>query len=139
MSAPANAAAGATMAAHAAVVARERQRRQALLAGDVPTLAAMCDDQLFYRHASSKLDDKQTFLASFKGMDYHEILVKSEQVTVSGATAVVNLVEKIVVRSKGSTEDRISHVLALNVWTRDASGAWQLLARQANYDPAYPR
>ena len=126
--------------AHAdAVAQREQQHRQALLAGDVATLRDMCEDALFYRHASCKLDDKRSFLESLERTIYHSIDVTSQNVIVSGGTAIVSLVEKIVVRLKDTQADRVSHVLAIDVWSCGADASWRLLARQANYDPTFPR
>lgn len=120
--------------AEAAILALERQRRAALVDGDFDGVDKLYDPLLVYRHASTRMDDKRSFLDSLQRTRYRSIDVKHEHATVQGGTAVVSMGEKIVTRR--DDVDRDHHVVALNVWSRGADGQWRLLARQATYEQA---
>jgi len=110
-----------------AVLAAEDRRYQAMEDADLPTLDALCADELSYAHSSGVRDTKEQYLAKLRSGYYvyrrtdHPV----ERVAVLGDTAIVvgRMTADLDVDGVPKTIDN----LALAVWTR-AAGTWQLLA-----------
>lgn len=122
--------------------ALEDQRCNAMVAGDIGVLGRLLGDDLFYVHASSRVDTKSSFLSSlqsgtlkFERIERDDVIVRSYNATA----AIVTGRAKVFVRSKGEVKE--VHIRFTNVWTRpDAhSGDWRFVTwHAAKLPPAGP-
>jgi Domain of unknown function (DUF4440) len=109
------------------VLAAEDRRYRAMLAADLPSLDALCADELSYAHSSGARDTKEQYLAKVRSgyYVYRRIEHPVERVAVVGDTAVV--VGRMTADLDVDGVPKAIDNLALAVWTR-AAGPWQLLA-----------
>jgi ketosteroid isomerase-like protein len=110
-----------------AVLDAEDRRYQAMLDGDLATLAELCADEVSYAHSNGARDTKDQYLEKVRSgyYVYHRIDHPVERVEVLGDAAIV--VHRMTADlDSGGTRKSIDN-LALAVWTR-VSGDWRLLA-----------
>jgi hypothetical protein len=114
----------------------ERKRADAMVQGDIATLAGLLADDLSYTHSDGRTDTKESFLGlvaapalRYLGIDYsnQEVIDCGEAVVIRGM-ARMNLL-----RDPGGRQDY--RVLFLDVWAR-RDGRWQTVAWQATRVPA---
>ena len=120
--------AGATVETQA-ILQRERERYQAMLAGDVSKLDELLSPHLVYTHASTRRDTKESYLERI-GSGFYKYLTLSateEQVVVIGSTALVTgrLTTEVVVNQMRRTLNN----MVLGVWVREDAG-WRFVAYQ---------
>jgi uncharacterized protein (TIGR02246 family) len=75
-----------------AIKAVDRQRLDAMIAGDATLLERLLDDDLTYTHTNGAVDTKATFLASLRAGMLRYLAIQLDGVEVriyAGATAVV--------------------------------------------------
>ncbi|MEQ8858970.1 MAG: nuclear transport factor 2 family protein [Pseudomonadales bacterium] len=105
------------------------RRREAMISGDVETLAELLAEELVWTHSSGKQDDKRSFLGKIAGgaADYRSLEVTDDQVHRHGDIIIHhgNLTGRVVV---GGREKALSNRF-LSVWrwsgTRFELLAWQ--------------
>jgi ketosteroid isomerase-like protein len=112
------------------ILACERARCAALLAGNQDGLAELLSDRLVFVHANATSDTKSSLLAKMAGgsIVYRTLVVDQETVVgLSGGTAILSarLTADLLVRGEPK---RVSN-LALSVWTRE-DDRWRLVAYQ---------
>jgi hypothetical protein len=112
------------------ILARERARCDALLAGDVSALSELLSDRLVFVHANASRDTKQTLLEKMGegAITYRALLVDQEAVLAVGDGAALlsaRLTADVLVRQ---VSKRIRN-LTLSAWAHE-DGAWRLIAYQ---------
>ena len=125
-------------AAKESVLAFEQRRCAAMIAGDIRTLEYLLADDLIYVHASSRIDDKASFLAQIKSgaLKFERILRDDVTVRVCNFTsAIITGRARVFVNSKGESKE--IHIRFTNVWVRsDAqSDDWRFTTWQATKIP----
>lgn len=112
------------------VLAWEAQRQQALLAGDLPALAALLSDALVYVHSTAVIDTKASYLAKLQSGAIRYISLAFEELTVHalGGAALVHGQLRATVRKEGTDKPVCSRFLT--VWAPDGDGVWRLVAHQ---------
>jgi hypothetical protein len=118
-----------------AVLAAEDRRYRAMQDADLPTLDALCADELSYAHSSGVRDTKDQYLEKVRSgyYVYRRIDHPVARVAVVGDAAIVvgRMTADLQVDGTPKTIDN----LALAVWTR-ASGDWRLVAYAPTSLPA---
>ncbi len=113
------------------ILAAERCRCDAMIAGDAAALDAMLAADLQFHHATGAVDDKAAFLAKMAAgrIVYAAVAWSEERVTPLGADSAL-LTGRMAtdVRVEG-TEKRLNNRV-MTVWTR-AHADWRLLAFQS--------
>ncbi len=73
------------------IEALERQRAEAMQAGDVDTLDALISDKLIYLHSSGGRDGKESYLGNLRSgtIDYKRVAPPEPEVHIAGDTAIV--------------------------------------------------
>lgn len=114
----------------ARVLALEEQRRQALLACDLPVLQGLLADDLVYVHSTAVCDRKDSYLAKLAGggLRYLELDFSDLQVRPLQQAAVVTGRMAARVSRGGQTVNVAS--LFMTVWACGPDGAWRLHAHQ---------
>ncbi len=125
-------------AAKECILAFEQRRCAAMIAGDIRTLEYLLSDDLIYVHASSRIDDKASFLAQIKSGALKFERIERDDVTVricNCTSAIVTGRARVFVNSKGEAKE--IYIRFTNVWVRaDArAGDWQLATWQATKIP----
>lgn len=108
----------------------EKKRFTAMVDADEKTLQSLLSDQLSYTHSDGKVDDKAGYIASVMNgtMDYQEIAVLEEKITVIQKTAVVS--GKAKVRAVRNGQPLNLTLRYTDVYVRD-QGKWHMLAWQS--------
>jgi len=103
------------------VLRLERARCDALLAGDVPALSALCDEDLVYTHSSGRRDDRDGYVNTiapgrtrYLQLDPYEINARCV-----GTTVVLEGSLRMTIVSKG-VEKRM-HNRFIAVWRTDGA------------------
>lgn len=113
------------------ILAAERRRCDAMIAGDAAALDAALAPALQFHHATGAVDDKSAFLAKMAAgrIVYAALAWSEERVTALGPDSAL-LTGRMTtdVRVEG-TEKRLNNRV-MTVWTR-ADGDWRLLAFQS--------
>ncbi|HSI51318.1 MAG TPA: nuclear transport factor 2 family protein [Ideonella sp.] len=115
-----------------AVGAAVEKLRTLMVDPDRAALEAIVADNLTYGHSGGKVDTKASFIKDLLegNSDFVSISLTEQQVTVTGEVATVRHVLQAATNDAGKGPGTVKlHVLS--VWTRQAGGAWTLLARQA--------
>ena len=113
------------------ILASERQRCDAMIAGDLAALDASLATELQFHHATGTVDDKAAFLAKMAAgrIVYTAIAWSEERVTSLGPDhALLTGRMTTDVRVEG-VEKRLNNRV-MTVWTQQA-GDWRLLAFQS--------
>ena len=128
------ASAGAMAAAEDDVERMEKERIQALIDADMPTLNAIYADDFFYNLASGQSVRKTEYLSRYESGDVKINVSESQSrdIRVYGNTALVSGIVNVNATISGDRRDlRLRY---LNVWMKRATG-WVLVARQATNIP----
>jgi ketosteroid isomerase-like protein len=108
----------------------DRQRRDAMIAGDVDALARLLADDLVWTHSSGKKDTKGSFLdrIASRSADYRSLEVVDDAVSSHGDILIHHgtLTGRVIVAGR---EKELSNRF-LSVW-KWSTGAFQLLAWQS--------
>jgi hypothetical protein len=113
------------------ILASERQRCDAMIAGDLAALDASLATELQFHHATGTVDDKAAFLAKMAaGRIFYTALAWSEERVSSLGPDNALLTGRMTtdVRVEG-VEKRLNNRV-MTVWTQQA-GDWRLLAFQS--------
>jgi hypothetical protein len=111
------------------IIALEKRRYQAMLAGDAAALEELCSDDLIYTHSKGDHDDKTSYLhkVASRHFTYLEITRSADRILVlDGAALITGRMA-----AKVSVVGRIVHIdnRYLAVWARER-GAWKFVAYQ---------
>jgi hypothetical protein len=111
------------------IIALEKRRYQAMLAGDAAALDELCSDDLIYTHSKGDHDDKGSYLhkVASRHFTYLEITRSADRILVlDGAALITGRMA-----AKVSVVGRIVHIdnRYLAVWARER-GAWKFVAYQ---------
>ena len=113
------------------VLAAERKRCAAMLAGDLPALDALLDARLHFSHATGAVDDKAAYIAKMAAgrIDYLAI-DWSEQRVIALAEDAALLTGRMTstVRVEGAQKRLDNRVIS--AWSL-AEGAWRVVAFQS--------
>jgi Domain of unknown function (DUF4440) len=120
-----------TQAFDTAVLAAEKLRCAAMLAGDVTTLEALLDPRLHFHHATGAVDDKPAYLAKMAAgrITYVAIEWSEERVIALGEDAAV-LVGRMMTDVRVEGVDKRLNNRVTTVWSSDA-GVWRLVVFQS--------
>jgi ketosteroid isomerase-like protein len=104
---------------------------RAMLAHDVPALAALLHDECLYIHSPGFGETKQAFLDGVRDglYEYERVRPATEQVVSSGDLAVVYSALDFMGGPRGQPHQPVVLLTTL-VWRR-VDGAWRLWLRQA--------
>ncbi|MBL9214831.1 MAG: nuclear transport factor 2 family protein [Opitutaceae bacterium] len=120
-----------------AVIAGEKARNAALLAGDVNAVAAVLADDLRYIHSTGKLESKADILKAVtaKTLAYQrmETLNLNVAEVTPGVAVLTGTIDQRKLTPTGSWTD--AKLLFQAVWRLDG-GAWRLVAMQTALPPA---
>jgi ketosteroid isomerase-like protein len=107
----------------------EKQRYDAMLAGDVETLRKLCSVELAYTHSSGERDDKESYLAKIASgfFTYHEIIRSVDRILMLDEAALV--MGRMTARGTVEGVARQIDNAYLAVWAREADG-WKFVAYQ---------
>ncbi len=114
-----------------AMIAAEKARCAAMLAGDNEAHAALLDPRLQFHHATGAVDDKQAYMAKMAAgrIQYVAIRWSEEKVVALGDDAAVLTGRMNTdVRVEGVDKALINRVTS--VWRR-TDGSWQMLVFQS--------
>ncbi|NKX54200.1 nuclear transport factor 2 family protein [Arthrobacter sp. E918] len=100
---------------------------QALIEGDLATLAQLCDDRLVYTHSVGRRDSKESLLESLRSgtVRYHRMKHDLEEVLQVGDGAWISGRMCAEITSRG--QRRQLDTLTTSVWIRPGCD-WKLLA-----------
>jgi ketosteroid isomerase-like protein len=116
----------------------EQERCDAMIAGDLPTLERLFDDDLVYVHSSGVIDSKQSYNAGVrqKLWDYHTIERLDEQMLLRGGGSVALIFNRTLmdIDIRGVNTKLDNNTLA--VWARSDDGEWTFVA--LNSSPRKP-
>lgn len=107
----------------------EDQRYSAVLTGDWETFERLCHPGLVYTHTGGHRDSLDTYVGRLRtgAIRYHRIDHKSEEITVIGNTALVQLQTTADLTVNGAY--KAMKCSALAVWVNE-SGSWKFIAYQ---------
>jgi Domain of unknown function (DUF4440) len=107
----------------------EKQRYDAMLAGDVETLRKLCSTELSYTHSFGKRDDKESYLVKVASgfFTYHEIIRSADRILMFDGAALVMGRMTACGTVKGVVRKIDNAYLA--VWARETDG-WKFVAYQ---------
>jgi len=113
----------------------DKQRRAAMVSGDVAALAPLLADNLVYTHSSGKVDTKASLLEAIKSgaSDYEKIEPRDTVVRVRGRTVIVTGVVAVAVKTPEGTRAFDARFTAVHIGAPD--GTWQLLVWQTTRLP----
>ncbi|TGD71300.1 nuclear transport factor 2 family protein [Mangrovimicrobium sediminis] len=119
---------------HTVILAREQQRCDALLAGDIEALSGLLSERLVFAHANTNYDDKASLLArmSSGNIVYNTLRISEPRVVDLGDTAL--LVSRLTAGVTVGGQDKAIDNWTLSVWTQEA-GEWRLVAYQPTAIP----
>jgi ketosteroid isomerase-like protein len=109
------------------ILALDRRRFDAMIAGDAGALETLLHRDLKYTHSSGAVDSKDSYIRGVreKFWDYQSIKTSDETVSVHGDAVLVHCRLQIDLERKGVSKQIDS--VALSVWIKD-EGRWQVLA-----------
>ena len=113
----------------------ERQRREALLAGDAEALAPLLSEQLAYVHSTAACDGQASYLTKLSGgaLRYRTLAFSELAVQTGPGVALVRGRMDATVVKDG--QDKAVRSLFLTVWMPE-DGAWRMRAHQGTPLPA---
>lgn len=116
------------------ILAREKQRCNALLAGDVEVLDQLLSERLVFAHANATYEDKASLLSRMGSGNivYNTLQVTEPEVVDLGDTAL--LVSRLTADVTVGGTPRAIDNRTLSVWVREA-GEWRLVAYQPTAIP----
>jgi hypothetical protein len=106
-------------------------RLSAMKDADIPSLQAILHDDLVYIHSSSRVDDKENFIASVESsvLDYHSfVLSDTHLIDVSDGVVLRGGVLETSVTARGNLMQLDNRFL--ETWVR-AGDAWQMISWQS--------
>jgi len=111
----------------------DRRRRDAMIAGEPDTLAALLDDELVWIHSSGKQDDKTSFLGKIAagGVVYLELEVSDDSVTDCGDVLVHR--GNLFGRASVGGRDKALRNRFLSVWRRSGDVPQLLFWQSTGY------
>jgi uncharacterized protein (TIGR02246 family) len=110
------------------VMALERKRCDALVAGDLETLQTLMGDDCIVLHGSGKVEGKEAFLRDvFVRLDIKSIEQVDVRVRTYGDTVVVNYVQRMAAAFRSAPDTLIPGDGAnfTAIWSK-ADGAWRM-------------
>ncbi|MFV8817968.1 nuclear transport factor 2 family protein [Haliea sp. E17] len=118
----------------ASILAREQQRCDALLAGDLEALAGLLSERLVFAHANAVYDDKESLLGKMGSGNivYKTLQIREPRVVDLGDSAL--LVSRLSAEVTVGGQEKFIDNRTLSVWTRE-SGEWRLVAYQPTAIP----
>ncbi|MBY6678029.1 nuclear transport factor 2 family protein [Rhodococcus sp. BP-332] len=113
----------------------EDRRYQAVVDGDFDTFRSLCHPDLVYTHSDGSRDSVASYLEKVESgfYVYHRIDHPTDDVLVSGDTAIVVGEMNASITANGKDKDLVNNCIA--VWVRE-NGSWLLLAYQPTPRPA---
>ena len=113
------------------VTAAEQAREDALMKNDFPALDNILADDMFYCHATGRIDDKTAFLDTLKAgrNRYVKIVRYDTKVRVLGNMGLVNTSLDLTVQAQGQ-DPRIEKVVATIAYQK-RDGRWQMISSQS--------
>lgn len=125
-------------AAVSAVLAADKMRGAAMLAGDTNALKTLLADDLRYTHSTGKVETKEIHIQNYvDGLRYARF--ETSNVVGHVITPDVVVLNGIIDQRKGVAGKWTDyHLLFQAVW-RKANGAWQLTSLQTAAPPAVPK
>lgn len=117
------------------VLACEKRRCHALLAGDVDALGSLLSERLIFTHANATHDSKASLIAKMRlgTIVYRSLTVDQETVIELPDTAILSSRLQAVVDVAGATKTIRNSTLS--VWARE-DAEWRLVAYQPTPIPA---
>lgn len=117
----------------AVVLRLEDQRYRAVLDGDVDAFERLCHPKLVYTHSGGNTDSLKAYTDKLRtgAVRYHRIDHQTENITVVGHTALVNIRMNADLTVNGIPMTMKNSALA--VWVNE-EGSWKLVAYQATPD-----
>lgn len=111
------------------VLAKEKQRGEALLDSDIDALSALLSDRLVFAHANAVYEDKASLLKKMASgtIVYKKLDVSEQKVIDLGDTAL--LISRLTADVTVGGQPRAIDNWTLSVWTRE-DGDWRLIAYQ---------
>jgi ketosteroid isomerase-like protein len=115
-----------------AVVAAERARCAAMLAGDIAALDAQLDPDLSFCHATGQVDGKAAWCAKIAAgrIGYIAIDWPEQQVTPLGRDAAL-MIGRMATRVRVEGVEKLLDNRVTTVWRRGPGGGWRLLSFQS--------
>lgn len=119
----------------AEILALEDRRYRAVLDGDLEAFRSYCHPALVYTHSDGTRDSVASYLEKVRSgfYVYHRIDHPTDDVLVSGDTAIVVGEMNASITANGKDKDLVNNCIA--VWVRE-NGSWLLLAYQPTPRPA---
>ena len=116
------------------ITALERQRFDAMVAGDFDTFAAVAHPHLMYTHSNGVTDTLESYLKKCRDgfYVYHQIDHPITKIVIAGDVALVQG-EMNADLTSGGTRKQLNNA-SLAVWVR-AGESWQLIAYQPTPKP----
>jgi len=111
------------------IVELEKKRYDAMRAGDVAAMQALCSDNLSYSHSMGDRDDKKSYMEKFSAgiFVYHEITHPHDRILMLDGAALVT--GRMTARVSVAGEQRHIDNAYLAVWAREGSD-WKFVAYQ---------
>ncbi len=117
------------------LVAAQRARFDATIAGDVQALEYLIGDDLTYFHSTARVDTKRSFIDGLhaRGLPYKAFRVEDEQVRILGDGA--GIITAVIYLTLQNAEGENTHPSrCTSVWAR-REGQWQEVSWQATRVP----
>lgn len=118
-----------------AVLARNQERREALLANDVVRIRKTMAEDLIFIHTTGKVETREEFLErlSSGALRYHAIFESNPRVQQVGDVAV--LVADLAQQVSIAGQERVLHSVSMSVWM-NGRGGWLMQTYQGTSCPA---
>ena len=117
------------------ILALEKERAEALVAGNISRMSEMVSDDLVHIHASGRVEDKAAYLeglrSRFRFLRVHRPRL---DVRVFGDTAVVTGPLELLLTILATGQEHAMNAYATHVWVR-RDQRWQLASFQATNVP----
>jgi ketosteroid isomerase-like protein len=113
------------------VTAAEQAREEALMKNDFPALDKVLADDMFYCHATGRIDNKAAFVDTLKAgrNRYIKIVRYDTKVRVQGNMGLINTSLDLTVQAQGR-DPRIEKVVATIAYEK-RGGHWQMISSQS--------
>ncbi|MES2973087.1 MAG: nuclear transport factor 2 family protein [Pseudomonadota bacterium] len=113
-----------------AVIARNQERRDALIANDVVRVRKTMADDLIFIHTTGKVETREEFLErlSSGALRYNAIFESNQRVQRVGGLVV--LLSDLAQQLTLAGQERVIHSVSLSVWIKERSG-WMMQTYQA--------
>ena len=115
---------------------REKERLDALAAGDVATTEALLSEELYYGHSSGFSDTKASYLAAVRDGRYvyrHASASIDRTIPLGAEAFIVTGEETLDVVMNGKPQ--VMHSVYVGVWRRE-DGQWRFVCHQSAPKPA---